>query len=287
MGFVDTLLNLAGLLLWLNWLAVRFDPLSQPMASTLAGTLKRADTVDRRRFGYLVALMALLLIRPGFYHHLGAVMDWTPSLNLGVMVIPFRCDYAGRILLFSFVSFLHLLGLFYLTLLFISLANRTILDPDPFLRMARLYLNAIWRWHWAVLVAMPFGIVAACWLALYPLLVWMDLLPRCDGVKEVLLQSVRITLGAWLFLRYVIGVVLLAHVINNYVFLGHHQILPFITNTAKNLLRPFRWMPLKFGRADFTPVAVMILVFVLGEAALVALSGYNPLAGLAAFIKHI
>ena len=42
MGLIDFILNLAGLLLWLNWRAAKADPLGKPAPATLIGTLRRA-----------------------------------------------------------------------------------------------------------------------------------------------------------------------------------------------------------------------------------------------------
>ena len=42
MGTVDFILNLAGLLLWLNWRSNRFDPLVRRSPATLMGTLRPA-----------------------------------------------------------------------------------------------------------------------------------------------------------------------------------------------------------------------------------------------------
>ena len=49
MGIVDFILNLAGLLLWLNWRSNRFDPLVKRLPATLMGTLRprRAQTLRR------------------------------------------------------------------------------------------------------------------------------------------------------------------------------------------------------------------------------------------------
>ncbi len=43
MALIDFILNLAGLLLWLNWRSVRLDPLGKRTPATLIGTLRRAE----------------------------------------------------------------------------------------------------------------------------------------------------------------------------------------------------------------------------------------------------
>ena len=50
MGLLDFILNLVGLLLWFNWRAARFDPLSKFTPATLAGTLRRAEKTSFRRW---------------------------------------------------------------------------------------------------------------------------------------------------------------------------------------------------------------------------------------------
>ena len=73
MGFVDFILNLAGLLLWINWRAAMFDPLGKRTPATLIGTLRRAAPANfaalasarghRRAAGFARAV--LLADRPG------------------------------------------------------------------------------------------------------------------------------------------------------------------------------------------------------------------------------
>ena len=63
MGYVDFILNLAGLLLWLNWRSVRFDPLAKRTPATLMGTLRPAAPKKIRRW-HLLAVIAGLLPAP-------------------------------------------------------------------------------------------------------------------------------------------------------------------------------------------------------------------------------
>ena len=63
MGLIDFILNLAGMLLWLNWRSIRFDPLARTTPATLAGTLRRAEPPRMKRWHFLAALAALLLLR--------------------------------------------------------------------------------------------------------------------------------------------------------------------------------------------------------------------------------
>ena len=76
MALIDFILNLAGLLLWLNWRSVRFDPLGKRTPATLIGTLRRAEPRRWRRWHLLAALGGLLLLRAVFYWQIGAAANW-------------------------------------------------------------------------------------------------------------------------------------------------------------------------------------------------------------------
>jgi uncharacterized protein YggT (Ycf19 family) len=77
-----------------------------------------------------------------------------------------------------------------------------------------------------------------------------------------------------------IAVVLLLHVVNSYLYLGNHAFWSFINATARNILAPLRWLPLRVGRVDLTPVvgiAVVLLGLGLGERGLTWLFSRLPL----------
>jgi hypothetical protein len=114
MGIIDFILNLAGLLLWLNWCSLRFDPLGKRMPATLIGTLRRAEPRRLRRWHLPSALGGLLLLRAVFYWQIGSEAGWAAGkLNLGIIVLSFRSDSFGCILLYSLASFGLTLGVFY------------------------------------------------------------------------------------------------------------------------------------------------------------------------------
>ena len=124
MGIIDFILNLAGLLLWLNWRSLRFDPLGKRTPATLIGTLRRAEPRRLRRWHLPAVLGGLLFLRAVLYWQIGSGVGWAAGkLNLGVIELSFRSDYFGHILLFSLFSFGLTLGVFYLWLLLFSLIN--------------------------------------------------------------------------------------------------------------------------------------------------------------------
>src|ERR1700751_2573467 len=99
LSLIDFIFNFASLLLWLNWLALRFDPLARTSAASLVGTLKKADPSGPRRWMFRVVLVGLLVARALAYHQIGPAMEWTPDLRLGAIALPFRSDKLRLMLL--------------------------------------------------------------------------------------------------------------------------------------------------------------------------------------------
>lgn len=266
MSLIDFILNIAALLLWLNWRSVRFDPLSKAVPATLPGTLRRAEPKWLRRWHFLIALLALLFGRAFFYWQIGATVNWAARLNLGVISISFRSDFLDRMLLFSVVSFGIVLALFYLWLLYFSLVHpRT--TTDPFQKLVRLMLGRLDRWPWWIRLSLPLLIAMICWLGLRPLLARMGLVPSGTPVVAQLGQAGLIGLSAYLTWQFLIGTVLILHVLNSYIYLGSHPMWNFINLTARQTLRPLRKFPLRFGKLDFLPLITMVLVFLFAGAA--------------------
>src|SRR5438876_796031 len=123
MALIDFILNLAGVLLWLTWLSIGFDPLVNSTAATLAGTLRRAEPASVKAWHLLAGLAGLLILRALLYWQLGAAVDWTPTLRLGAIALAFRSDMLAHMLLFSGLSFVAVVAIFYVWLLFLSLVN--------------------------------------------------------------------------------------------------------------------------------------------------------------------
>src|SRR5437764_9222675 len=150
MALIDLILNLACVLLWLNARSLRFDPLVKTSAASLAGTLRRAERSRLRAWHFLGMVALLLFGRAVFYGQLGPAIHWTPNLRLGAIVISFRSDMFGRMLLFSVLSFALTLGVFYLWCLFLSLVNSRAVEPDFLQRLVALHLGRVNGWPWAI-----------------------------------------------------------------------------------------------------------------------------------------
>src|ERR1044071_8357264 len=143
MALIDVILDLAGLLLWLNWRSAGFDPLTKPTPTTLVGTLRRAEPSRVKGWYFLLAVLCLLFVRSWIYWQVGPAVDWMPTLKLGAISISFRSDFFWRAMLFSVLSFGVTLIIFYLWLLFFSIVNSRSEEADPVLKLVRLHLGWI------------------------------------------------------------------------------------------------------------------------------------------------
>jgi uncharacterized protein YggT (Ycf19 family) len=276
---VNAILNLAGLLLWVNWCASRLDPLARPTASTLVGTLRKTDPARARarHWAFLLILAGLLGLRALFYWQAGPALGWTPRLVLAATALPFRSDFLDRTLLFSGLSFVSALGVLYVWLLFLCVVNRGVPDADRFQRFVRQHLGRLSRWHWTLQLFLQIALVALVWFALRPLLARVQAVPAAPSSAWWLAQGVCVWAGWFLTVKYLVAAFLLGHLVNSYVYLGNQPAWEFVSATAGNLLQPLRWLPLRVGRVDFAPVAGIALVFLLDHFAGPALARAFPL----------
>ena len=278
MALIDFILNLAGLLLWLNWRSVRFDPLGRRTPATLIGTLRRAEPRRLRRWHLLAALGGLLLLRAVLYWQIGAGVGWAAGkLNLGIIELSFRSDSFGRILLFSIFSFGLTLGVFYLWLLLLSILAGP--EPLPFHRLVRMPLGGIDRWaRWSKLL-LPLMVMAVFWWLASWLLAWLQVIPPPVSPAHRIEESLVIGLGSYLTWKYLAGALLALHLLNSYIYFGKHQFWSYVNAEAQTLLSPLRAVPLRAGKVDFAPVVGIVLVFLAAELAgrgLVLLYGKLP-----------
>jgi uncharacterized protein YggT (Ycf19 family) len=278
MALIDFILNLAGLLLWLNWRSARFDPLGRRTPATLIGTLRRAEPRRLRRWHLLAALGGLLLLRTVLYWQIGAGVGWAAGkLNLGIIELSFRSDSFGRILLFSIFSFGLMLGVFYLWLLLLSILAGP--EPPPFHRLVRMPLGGMDRWARGVKFLLPLMVTATFWWLASWLLAWLQVIPPLVSPVHRIEESLVIGLGSYLAWKYIIGVLLVLHLLNSYIYFGKHPFWTYVNAEAQTLLSPLRTVPLQAGKADFAPVVGIVLVFLAAELAgrgLVLLYGKLP-----------
>lgn len=260
MGYVDFILNLAGLLLWLNWRSIRFDPLGKRKPATLMGTLRPASPPKLRRWHLLVFIGGLLLLRAIIYRWM-ASSAWVGQLDLGVTVLSFRSDWFLRILVFSFFSFGLTLGILYVCLIMLSILQ----GPEPVHGLVKIPLGRVDGWPRWIKILLPLVGAALFWLLMFRLLVWLQILPPTASMSQRLEQSLAIGLGSYLLWKFPIGAILGLYLLNSYIYFGKHPFWRYISATAQKLLQPLRRIPLRIGRVDFAPVVAMTVVFLAAE----------------------
>jgi uncharacterized protein YggT (Ycf19 family) len=264
MSLIDFILNVAGLLLWLNWRAIPLPAAPAPGAS-LVGTL-RATGPPRPRIYYLAALLALVAGRGFFYWQVGGEIQWTPCISLGPTTFFFRSDILERMLWYSFFSFGVALWVFYLCLLLLSSIHAPAVDSSTGARLLRAQLGMLDRWPGALKLALPLLVVAAGWCVAHPLLVALGIVPASgQEVWRVPAQGVVIGLVVYLVLKFFLIGVLALHLINTYVYLGELPLWNFVNATARGLLQPLQWIPLRAGRIDFAPILAIVAVVLVAQ----------------------
>jgi uncharacterized protein YggT (Ycf19 family) len=277
MGLIDFILNLAGLLLWLNWRAAKADPLGKSKPATLIGTLRRAEPANASRWHLAAVLGGLLLLRALFYWQIGSALKpvWAGTLDLGVIAPSFVSSSFWRILLFSIFSFARMFGILYLWLVLLSILD----GPMPTHRLVKMQLGKVDGWPRWIKFLLPLAVIALVWgLASWPF-VWLHPKPAMSGVHRIE-ESLVIALGSYLVWKFLIGALLALHLLNSYIYFGKSPFWNYVNATAKQLLRPLEKIPLRAGRADFAPVVGIALVFLLAGLAgraLVFIYGRLPL----------
>jgi uncharacterized protein YggT (Ycf19 family) len=269
MDLLDFILNVVGLLLWFNWRAARFDPLTPGTAATLAGTLRRAEKSKLRRWHLPLGLLGLLVLRIPLYAEFGSALNWTGKVNLIVISIPFHSN-TGSLLpmaLYSFYSFGATLAVFLLWVLFLSWLKGDAPEQDSFRQLLRLHLGGVESWPGLLKLLLPFGAGTLAWYcASWPLTFWKILPPAVSATQRIE-QAVVVGLGSYLAWRNLILVLLLLYFLHSYVYFGKHPFWEHLDLLGQRLIAPLRRLPLRWGRFDFAPLGGLILVILLTHIA--------------------
>jgi len=262
MGIVDFILNLAGLLLWLNWRAEKADPVGKRRPATLIGTLRRADA-GGRNWQIPAIIAGLILLRALLYRQIGSETSWPAKLDLGIIELSFRSTYFWPMFFFSVFSFIETLWIFHLWLLLLSLLN----GPPPVHNFVRVQLGALDRWARETRWILPFVATAALWWTASWLLAWLNVIPRPISAAHRLEQSLVMGLAAYLAWEFIAVLLLVLHLLNSYIYFGKQPFWNYVNVAAQTLLSPLKRIPLRVGKVDFTPVVGIVLVFLLAGMA--------------------
>lgn len=298
LGLLDFILNLAGLLLWLNWRASGFDPLALATPATLAGTLRRTSKTPLKNWHFPGMITGLLFLRALFYWQIGSAVGWVASLNLGVIAVSFRSDYFWRMFLFSVLSFCATLAVFYLWLLLLSLLKPDKAEMDPFHKLVRQHLGSVDhlpRWAKGLLPLLAGG--GLWWLLSWPLAYW-GLIPHPVSATHRVELAFVIGLGTYLVWKYLIVAVLLLYVAGSYIYFGNHPFWSYIHAIARVMLAPLRWLPLRIGKVDLAPflgIALALIISLLVEGNFpfplmdhsLKITGWRSVPGLIQLYQHL
>jgi uncharacterized protein YggT (Ycf19 family) len=276
MSLVDFILNLAGLLLWLNWRSVPLDPLSKATPATLLGTLRRAEPARLKRWHFLAALAGLILLRWPFYWLLGSALNWNASLDLVATRLAFPSDFKYPMLLYSVLSFGLVLAIFFLCLLLVSMLGRNESKQFFIQRLARLHLGRVDGWPLPFKLLLPLLAGTALWWLVSWVLPSWGLMPHPASAVDRLGQAALVGASAYLAWKYPLALLLLLNLVNNYVYFGKHPLWNYVNATSRQLLSPMAKLPLRVGKMDFAPVLGVALIFL---AARVAEEGIGVFGG--------
>jgi uncharacterized protein YggT (Ycf19 family) len=263
MGLIDFILNLAGVLLWFSWRSMGMDPLTKTTPATLVGTLRRAGPRRLKGWQFLAGLAALLLLRAWLYCRIGPTADWTPKLDLFFVVLAFPGNLFRSALLYSVMSFTRILVVCYFWGLALVIVNRQTGENDPLQKMLRLHFGAVARWPRLVQALLPLVVSAGLWVALHPLLTQFGIINRVRSQAHLAEQGLLIGVALYFTLQYFLPVFLLLHLVTSYVYLGSNPVWDFVGATARNLLAPLRWLPLRIAKLDFGPLAGVLIILLL------------------------
>jgi uncharacterized protein YggT (Ycf19 family) len=276
MGPIDFILNLAGLLMWLSWRSVQYDPLSKRKPATLLGTLRPAEASRWERWHLLAVICGLLLVRGVVYWLIGSASGWVGTLDVGVISvsIPFHTSFADlflRIIPYSFLSFGVALGVLYLWILLLSI----LAGPEPIHRLVRVQMGWVDTWPRWVKWLTPLVATALLWWLATWLLGSLEtgtnssthLIPRPVSGLRRFESALVVGAGSYLMWKYVIAALLVLHLLNTYIYFGKHPFWGYVNATAKRLLSPLTRLPfpLRAAKVDFSPVVALAITFFAAE----------------------
>jgi len=262
--WLDWVLNVAALLIWLNWRMYRMSIRAEKPQHSLLAALKSPPASKARTWVSLLAIPLLLIVRAGLYRQLGSAINWTAQLNLQVVVLPFHSQFGPRMLLYSVLSFGWFLAKFYIWLIVISVLNRNDLEPGALLKYVRLQLGAIEKRSMALKFALPLAAILVAWAVLSPLLQKMAIVPS-SSLLRLAEQGILIGLAGYLSATYLLAVLLFLHLLNTYVYLGEWSIWRLASLTSRQFVKPLSG--LRMGRFDLAALVGLVLIVAIAQLA--------------------
>ncbi|MCF7708692.1 MAG: hypothetical protein K9N52_07325 [Verrucomicrobia bacterium] len=263
MGLLNFILDIVCMLVWVNWLAAKKVATPMQPAVSLLHTLQPTEEKNTKRHWMLVLLSGIIVGRAFFYANVGASLQWVPSINLGAITLSFRSDFAGRMFVFSCLSFVIIFVSFHFWMLLLSSVSHKASVSDPFRQRLRRFLGVFDKLPVWIKLLLPFLCGALLWFLASWYFVYLEIIPPRRDLMEVLGQSAVIGLSSYLVWQYLLIIVFLLHLINSYVYLGNAPFWKYVDTTGIKLLRPLKWLPLSLGKIDFSPLVGIGIVIVI------------------------
>jgi uncharacterized protein YggT (Ycf19 family) len=260
MGLVDFILNVAALLLWLNWREMRHAQKERPDRISLAGLLKYTGKASHRHWWLLLMIPMVLLVRGMIFQKVGPSLHWTPRLSLDLVTLPFYSNFVGRMLSYSVLHFLLLLGKFYILLILLSIVNQGALETDVIQRWVRIQLGRVDRWPFWAQILLVLLVTIGAWFMIAPLLRHLNITPLEHSHPRTTVEGFLLGLSALLTWRYLIIGILVLYFANTYIYFGRSPLWQFVQVTGQNLIKPLRPLPIQLGKMDFRPLLMIALV---------------------------
>jgi len=258
MAVLDSLLNLAALLLWLSWRGIGTEQASGP-AGTLLANLRPAHRGRAGRHGYLIGLIGLLLGRAVVYRQFGPSFDWHPSWSPGAVSMVFRSDHFLRMLASSLLGFGWMMFGLWASACLVAALHRPPHDKDALTREVRRRLGWISLLPSVCLLALPMVVLTLVWLVLGWLAASTGLVPELQGPAHLFQQAAVVGVGAVLVWRWLLTGVLILYFLNSYVFFGASPLWDFVQQTGTRLCRPLAF--LRLGRLHLAPLVWLAVLW--------------------------
>ncbi len=263
MAIVDFILNLACLLLWLNWRASGMPDHAALPGKSLAATLRRAGSHRSSGLGSLATLLAVLVVRSFFYWQIGRALNWTAVIDVQVLAVQFSSQFLGRMMFFSFLSFFKMLLAAHAWLVLLSMLHPG--EPaGPAQRMVAWQLGPVHRWPSWIKPALPLLVCGGAWAAFAAQFGGTIYLPEAADAGQFWWLTLAVGACSYLWWLPLLVGLLVLYVVESYVYLGQSVFWEFISATGRRLLQPFRRLPLRVGPVDFTPALLLVLLLTAG-----------------------
>ncbi len=267
MGFVDLILNILAVWFLVSWRMnanMREQGYHHSDLNYATGALVVAGRTSWWR--YLKWMLIIILGRPFLYLWLGNYVHWYAVLKFVAVNVPFPPGNLSRMFLFSISGFLQALLVFYVCLLFLTFWNRDagVSTSNQMVRCIHMMLGKIVYWPAACRLLLPMIVAIPLWFLYSNILMMCDVLPPQRMFLTIFRESLVMGLAVYVPWFYLMALLIFIHAVSIFN-LGTSPAWSYLHGITEKVLKPLYYLPLKFGKVDFVPVAGLGIVFLLSE----------------------